>query len=115
MRKTIFLDIDGTLIRHHNRGLSAILTETPELLQGTIEKLNEWEAKGYTTILCTGRAESMREFTKRQLDELGVFYSQLLMGISGDRVLVNDQKPDGRSAAFAINIPRNVGIEEIDI
>lgn len=115
MRKVIFLDIDGTLLWHHNEGLSGVLLNKPELLPGTLDKLNEWEAKGYTIILCTGRAESMRDFTERQLSELGVFYSKLLMGVSGDRILINDKKPDGRAAAAVVNLDRNQGIMGIDI
>jgi len=115
MRKVIFLDIDGTILRHPNAGLSSVLTEQPEVLPGTIEKFNEWEAKQYRIILITGRAESMRKFTEDQLQSLGIFYSALIMEVTGDRILVNDKKPDGREAALAINIDRNQGIRELNI
>lgn len=115
MRKVIFLDIDGTLLLHRNLGLSGILTEEPTMLPNVLKKLNEWEAKQYRIILVTGRSESMRRFTEEQLQSLGIFYSALIMEVTGDRILVNDKKPDGREAAFAINLDRNKGIGELDI
>jgi len=61
--KTIFCDIDGTLIKH-NGSLSAQVTSEPELLEGTIEILDEWDRKCYNIVLVTGRRESLRDFTK---------------------------------------------------
>jgi hypothetical protein len=56
----------------------------------------------------------MRKATEEQLARLGVFYDQLIMGIGGgDRILINDNKPDGRETAFAINLERNKGIDDI--
>jgi hypothetical protein len=56
----------------------------------------------------------MRTQTERQLQEVGIFYDQLIMGIGGGpRVLINDNKPDGKEAAFAINIERNKGINDL--
>jgi hydroxymethylpyrimidine pyrophosphatase-like HAD family hydrolase len=115
MRKVIFLDIDGTLLKHRNEGLSAVLTEKVEILPGVIEKLNEWEAKGYRIILVTGRSESMRSATERQLESLGIFYSVLIMEVTGDRILINDKKPNGRIAASVINLDRNAGIGDIEL
>jgi hypothetical protein len=85
-----------------------------ELLEGTIEKLLEWDKKGYNIILTTGRKEGMRTQTERQLQEVGIFYDQLIMGIGGGpRVLINDNKPDGKEAAFAVNVERNKGINDL--
>jgi hypothetical protein len=83
-------------------------------LPGTVKKLSEWDSKGYNIVLITGRRESMRRATEEQLARLGVFYDQLIMGIGGgDRILINDNKPDGRETAFAINLERNKGIDDI--
>ena len=115
MRKVILLDIDGTIIKHPGKGLASILTSEPELLPNVLEKFNEWESKGYKIILTTGRAESTREFTEKQLTSLGIFFSVLIMEVTGDRYLINDKKPDGRIAAFVINIDRNKGIGDLEI
>lgn len=115
-KKTIFLDIDGCLIKHKGNLSQQILLE-PELLEGTLEKLNEWEAAGYKIILTTGRKESMRKFTENQLLKLGIFFDQLVMGLNrGERVIINDGKPnDIIITASAIQIPRNKGIKDINL
>ena len=114
--KTIICDIDGTLVRHYDPHTVSKSTYKMELLEGTIEKLLEWERKGYNIILLTGRKESMRKVTEQQLSIAGVFYDQLIMGVGGGpRYLINDYKPSGEEAAFAINIKRNKGIGGIKI
>ena len=114
--KTIICDIDGTLVKHSKPNISALKSYIPELLDGTLDKLNEWERSGYNIILLTGRKESMRKVTENQLTQLGIYYDQLIMGVGGGpRFLINDYKPDGTEAAFAINIERNKGIKNIKI
>ncbi len=114
--KTIFCDIDGTIVKHKLPSRNAIPTNELELLPGTIEKFSEWDSKGYIIILVTGRKESLRKNTEKQLAEVGIIYDQLIMGIGGgSRVLINDEKPDGRKTASAYNIPRNSGIGTIEI
>jgi hydroxymethylpyrimidine pyrophosphatase-like HAD family hydrolase len=112
--KTIICDIDGTLVYHCNPHTVSKSTHKMELLTGTIEKLLEWERKGYNIILLTGRKESIRKVTEQQLSEIGIFYDQLIMGVGGGtRYLINDFKPNGEEAAFAINVERNKGINDI--
>lgn len=114
--KTIICDIDGTLVYHCDPHTVSKSNHKMELLIGTIEKLLEWERKGYNIILLTGRKESMREVTENQLREIGIFYDQLIMGVGGGaRYLINDSKPDGEQSAFAINIERNQGIKDINV
>lgn len=116
MKKTLFIDIDGTLIKHRGN-LSNIYLKDPELLPGVIEKLNEWDANGYKIILTTGRKESMRKITEDELLKFGIFYDQLVMGCTrGERVLINDFKPNNDMiVASAIQINRNEGLSNIKI
>ena len=113
--KTIICDIDGVLLRHKNEGLSEQLNS--ELLDGTIKKITEWDSNGYNIILITGRRESMRKNTEIQLGSLGIFYDQLVMGVGGgDRIIINDRKPNSdRDTAYAINLNRNEGVENVEI
>jgi hydroxymethylpyrimidine pyrophosphatase-like HAD family hydrolase len=114
--KTIICDIDGTLVEHGSPSQVATSTYKMTLLPGTLTKLEEWEAKGYRIILLTGRKESMREVTKAQLKEVGIFYDQLIMGVGGGaRYLINDNKPNGAEYATAINVERNKGVKDINI
>jgi hydroxymethylpyrimidine pyrophosphatase-like HAD family hydrolase len=112
--KTIICDIDGTLVKHNIPTKNTSPNNLLELLPGTVEKLSEWDAKGYNIILITGRRESMRAATEKQLAELGIFYDHLIMGVGGGpRIVINDNKPNGQETAFAINLERNKGINDI--
>jgi hypothetical protein len=114
--KTVFCDIDGTLIEHFPPGES-FYGFKPKVLPGTVEKLLEWDKKGYNIILTTGRKESMRKITVKQLEAAGIFYDQLIMGIGGGvRVLINDLKLGKKEeTAVAINLKRDFGISKINI
>tara|TARA_R100001015_G_C4627832_1_gene187616 strand:+ start:1375 stop:1731 length:357 start_codon:yes stop_codon:yes gene_type:complete len=113
--KTIICDIDGVLLKHLNRGLSQQIYSTA--LQHTIKKLTEWDSNGYNIILITGRRESLRKKTESQLSDEGIFYDQLIMGVGGgDRVLINDKKPNSEAnTAYAINLNRNEGLKNVKI
>jgi len=115
--KTVFCDIDGTLVRHFAPNVGASPDHQMELLPLTIEKLLEWDRKGYNIILTTGRKESLREQTAKQLAHAGIIYDHLLMGIGGGhRVLINDRKPDkSEDTAIAINLERDSGIGGVEI
>lgn len=112
---TIICDIDGCLIRHRST-LSGVLDEKPELLPGAQEKFCEWERLGHHIVLLTGRPESMRQHTEVELTALGLFWDTLVMGVGGGpRVLINDEKPDGQVTAFGLCIPRDIGLENVEL
>lgn len=112
---TVFLDIDGTILEHQG-SLSSLMMNPPLVLVGVHKKLNEWEARGFNIILTTGRKESQRAFTERQLEKLGIFYDQLIMGIGGGpRYLINDKQKDGTPMAFAFNLTRDGGLDSVVI
>jgi ribonucleotide monophosphatase NagD (HAD superfamily) len=114
--KTIICDIDGTLIKHYTPDITSKNDFTPEILEGTLSKFNEWEKKGYRIILMTARKKSMKTITKKQLSSLGIFYDELIMGVtSGERYLINDMKTNNKDTAFAINLIRDNGINNINI
>ena len=114
--KTIFCDIDGTLIKHHG-SLSRQVTSEPKILEGVVEKLDEWDRKCYNILLTTGRKESLRRITENQLVKLGIVYDQLIMGLGGGpRYIINDLKPNSEEpTAQAINLKRNGGIGNVKI
>ena len=115
--KTLFVDIDGTLLKHHGIANKQTLLETI-VLPGVIDKLAEWNGKGYIIVLTTGRRESERKLTIKQLQKIGIQYDHLVMGLGrGSRVLINDIKPDSDNnpTAVAINIERNKGLKNIEI
>jgi|6_EtaG_2_1085325.scaffolds.fasta_scaffold27597_3 hydroxymethylpyrimidine pyrophosphatase-like HAD family hydrolase len=118
--KTIFCDIDGTLVEHMSPSESTRLDAKMKVLPGSLEKLLEWERKGYKIILTTGRQKCATRQTERQLAEAGIIYDELIMGLGGgQRILINDLKQDKNSkenpTAISINLERNKGINAIDL
>ena len=115
--KTIFCDLDGTLVKHSNPVKASDPYHKLEVLPGTHDKLREWDSKGYHIIITTGRKNSLRNATEKQLRTAGIFYDQLVMGFGGaTRYIINDKKPnDERDTAFAINLTRNKGINDVKI
>jgi len=111
--KTIFCDLDGTLVKHSG---DASAIQNPEyeleLLPGTKQVMKDWDKKRYYVIITTGRKESAREATVKQLQRAGILYDQLIMGFGGgDRILINDRKPNSdRDTAYVINLERNTGL-----
>jgi mannose-6-phosphate isomerase len=114
--KTVFCDIDGTLLLHKGDIVKNI-TEEPVILQNVIDTIKQWEKLNYKIILTTGRKECTRKQTEQQLCELGIVYDILIMGITnGDRIIINDKKPRGiRNTCYAINLVRNKGFENVDL
>jgi len=108
--KTIICDIDGCILKHKGN-LININLEDAELLPGVKEKFDEWDKKSYKIIFLTGRKESMREVTEKQLKSFGLFWDVLVMGATrGERILINDLKPGNENnTATAINMIRNQG------
>ena len=114
--KTIFCDIDGTLIEHKGN-LVKNNTEPISLLPSTLDQIIQWDKHSYKIILTTSRKESMRAETAAALTKAGIIYDEMIMGLpNGDRVLINDRKPHGiRNTAYAINLVRNSGLEGVDL
>ena len=118
--KTIFCDLDGTLTKHPGPEFSTVLQDPDhrlELLPGVKEFLMKIDKERYHLVITTGRKESGREATIKQLQKAGILYDQLIMGFGGgDRILINDRKV-GRTedTAFAINVTRNEGVKDVKI
>jgi len=114
--KTLFIDIDGTLV-HHSGDITKQYTDDLIILPGVLDKFKHWDKGGYIIILTTGRRESGRQKLQEQLIKLGIFYDHLIMGIGGGkRILINDLKDDSDElTAEAITVKRNIGLEGIEI
>tara|TARA_R100000234_G_scaffold83352_1_gene52805 strand:+ start:501 stop:866 length:366 start_codon:yes stop_codon:yes gene_type:complete len=115
--KTIFCDLDGTLTKHPTDvGLIQDPNYELELLPGVKDFLYTIDSKRYHLVITTGRKESARDATIKQLQKVGILYDQLIMGFGGgDRILINDKKPDGRDTASVINLKRDKGVEDVQL
>jgi len=113
--KTLFIDIDGTISKHQH-AISGVYQNTAEVLPGVIKKFDEWDSAGYRIILTTGRKESTRAVTEKQLEEMQISYDMLIMGVgSGTRVIINDKlNTDMFDRAVSINVITDNGFENVD-
>ena len=117
---TIFCDIDGCIFKNLG-SVSAIIKmgEVPTnnyLLPGATTAFNKWYHKGGNIILTTGRPESMRELTDKQLSYFDLFYDQLIMGLNNHpRVLINDDRDGMLITAHCRTLNRNEGIPSPDL
>lgn len=113
--KTIFCDIDGTILKHAHK-FSELDNSAPIDLPGVIDKFNEWDSIGHKIILVTARKESGREMTERHLKSLGLMWDHLIMGVSsGQRVLINDKLKEGDDdRAISVNLITDGGFDKTD-
>jgi hypothetical protein len=120
LRKTVISDIDGTLIKHGHTAQKILTNETDsELLKNVKEAFDYWDLTGTCIILTTGRRESCRAHTEWELEQLGLTWDHLIMGVgSGPRLLINDYEPvegpNGTTVtpkAISYNVERDYGLD----
>lgn len=111
-KKTLFCDIDGTIIQHNAQPNY----NNEILLEKTVEKINDFINNDYKIIFTTARSNKNK--IKNMLDSLNIKYHDIITNLpSGTRVLINDIKPSSsfQLQSVAININRNQGIKDINI
>jgi hypothetical protein len=108
---TVFLDMDGTLVKHNYTPLETL----DEYLPGTIELLTQLKNKEkFYCILTTGRAEIECIYVLEKIKkDLGFTFDRCLYLLPvGVRALVNDSKTTiNKAQGFCI--PRDQGPTEI--
>jgi hypothetical protein len=113
--KTIFSDIDGTLIEQVR--FEDLDPNIVNVLPGVKEKMTEWVNAGHYIVLTTARPEELREVTKLQMLNAGILYHQLVMGIGREeRILINNNskgEPDNHRA-MAVPVARDGGFENLE-
>ncbi len=110
---TLFVDIDGTLVKYRNFNELSESILTP--IQDVIDFVNEQYDNGAIIIITTARPSSYNLFTKQELEKIGVKYHQLVMDCGrGTRVVLNDMDPKNPiQRAIGINFVRDGGFEPI--
>jgi hypothetical protein len=110
LKHTWLIDLDGTLLKHN-----AHKKNNDELLSGVIEF---WEAIPSTDIiiLLSARAEEERVPTLNFLATQSLRYDHTIFGLpTGERILINDEKPSGLTTAVSINIKRDIGLSNLSV
>ena len=114
--RLLFVDLDGTIFHHHG-SLEDLVNKPTIVLEGVREQLQKWYLNDDKIIFTTGRRESMRSFTEKQLSDNYIFYDKLIMNVGrGNRVVINDCKTDSNMVtAQAIMVERNKGLKNLAI
>jgi hypothetical protein len=113
--KTIFSDIDGTLIEQVR--FEDLDPNVVNVLPGVAEKMNEWYEAGHHIVLTTARPWYLELITKQQMENAGIRYHQIVMGIGREeRILINNNssKEPERNRAFGVPVLRDGGFENLE-
>ena len=103
MPKTWILDLDGTLLVHDG----PYILGKDEFLPGAREFL-ESIPKRDMIIFLTARSDYEKPHTMRFLKENNVRYDHIIFNAGeGERIMINDMKPDGLVTAYAVNTQRD--------
>lgn len=120
--RTIFIDIDGTILKQDTKWeTNRIFSEREcEALPGAAKMLDDWFTAGHHIVLVTARPDTARHrtITVSQLFRCGIVkYHRLIMGLpTGQRILINDRKPqEGIDTAVAINLDRDIGLAGVEL
>jgi FMN phosphatase YigB (HAD superfamily) len=110
--KTWLFDIDGVLFKHWKNNQPI---EREVALPG-VKRMMKNISKEDRVILLSARKKRFRSVTAKALKHNGIRYDLLIMEVPfGERILINDKKPDGLITAYAINVKRDIGLSDIRI
>lgn len=105
--KTWLIDLDGTIIKHnsHLKGKNILLKK----VKAFWKKIPSEDK----IILLTARDKKYENKTKKFLKENNLKFDHIIFDLNfGERILLNDMKPDGLLTAYAHNLKRNEGLSE---
>ena len=103
MPKTWILDLDGTLLVHDG----PYILGRDEFLPGAKEFLDSIPKRDMIIFL-TARSDYEKPHTMRFLQENNVRYDHIIFNAGeGERIMINDMKPDGLVTAYAVNTVRD--------
>ncbi len=101
--KTWILDLDGTLLVHDG----PYIMGKDEFLPGAREFLDSIPKRDMIIFL-TARSDYEKPHTMRFLKENNVRYDHIIFNAGeGERIMINDMKPDGLVTAYAVNTVRD--------
>ena len=107
--KTLFIDIDGTLITNSSIQFPPYVGEGSPLTNNISYLKNLHDTGKVYIILTTSRPEFLRQTTEDEMKRHGIPYDQLVMGLPHcKRIVINDfARSNTYPSCEAINIPRN--------
>ena len=103
--KTWLIDVDGTIVKHNGYKNNGDV-----LLEGVQEFFAQIDEQD-VVILLTARNELFRQETEDFFKAHNIRYDKIIFGLpTGERILINDDKPSGLKMGHAINKTRDGNI-----
>lgn len=104
---TWFIDLDGTIFKHNG-----CYEGGDELLPG-VKELWDTFSKDDAIIITSAREERFKDMTIKFLNDNGLRFDHIIFGLPrGERVVINDIKPQGLKTAVAWNVNRDKGFPQ---
>jgi hypothetical protein len=100
--KTWFIDLDGSIVKHNGH-----LNGTDEFLIGAKEFLLSIDSTDFV-IITTARSSKYKKETINFLKKHKIKFNKIIFDLpTGERILINDKKPDGTKTAYSLNLNRD--------
>jgi len=109
--KTLFVDLDGVLVKSSSKHFAPIWGTT-DAIQKNVAVINKMYDTGkVTVIITTARSKEFEEATLNQIKRIGLKYHMIIMELPHtQRLLINDfSQTAPYPTAIAINLRRNEG------
>lgn len=106
---TLFVDIDGTLVKNSSSHFPPYIGNTPPLEENVSILRKLYESGKFQIILTTSRPEAYRQQTIKQLGEINLPFDHLIMGLlHAKRIIINDySKSNPFKSCDSINLKRD--------
>ena len=100
--KLWILDIDGVIFTHNS-----YLEGKDKIVPGFIDFYRQIKKEDYMIII-SARKKKYIDITKSSLKKNHIRFNNIIFEVpTGERVIINDKKPDGTKTCFVFNINRN--------
>ena len=108
--KTWIFDLDGIIVKHNGYKIDGVDT----LLPGVKELMSNIGAED-KVIIISARKSLYKEETLEFLKKNEIKYDLIMFDMPiGERIVINDEKPEGLQTAVAVNISRDK-IDDVEI
>lgn len=106
---TLFIDIDGCIVKNSGQFFSPTWGETPAIPENVVYINQLYDSGMAHIVLSTSRSHRFSEATRRQLNEIGLQYHDIIFGLPhAKRILINDfSSTNPYPSAIAINLDRD--------
>jgi hypothetical protein len=104
LNRTWIIDLDGTVFKHNG------YLEGSDMLLPGVKQLWDSFSPNDIVVIITARDSSEKDNTIDRLNENGLRFDHIIFGApTGERVVINDIKPEGLKTAIAWNVERDKG------